>query len=92
MRLSLLTTRQAKLDSTKAFEALERATELPLLLLALAIIPLLLLPTFSSSHRPPSIVTVLDRAVWAVFGIELVVKTYLAPRRLAYLRGHWYDV
>jgi voltage-gated potassium channel len=93
MHLGSLTRRQSKLDRTEAFAALERATELPLLILALAIIPLLLVPLFFElSPMAERVVTALDLIVWALFAIELAVKTYLAPSRVAYLRGHWYDV
>ena len=93
MHLGSLIPRQSKLDRREAFEALERATELPLLILALAIIPLLLVPlVFDLSPAAERAVTVLDLVVWAVFALELAAKTYLAPSRVAYLRGHWYDV
>lgn len=75
------------------FERVERATELPMLILALAMIPLLLVPLLVD------LPTRVDRGffaanwlVWFAFAVELVVKTYLAPDRRGYLRTHWIDV
>ena len=75
------------------FESVERATELPMLVLAVAILPLLLLPLVL--ELPPAAETTvfaLDWVIWAAFGLELGVKTYLAPARVRYLRAHWVDV
>lgn len=30
-------------------------------------------------------------AIWAIFGLELAAKLWLAPRRLHYLRRHWWQ-
>ena len=33
-----------------------------------------------------------DIFIWAVFVADLVVKTAIAPRRIAYLKSHWLDL
>ena len=71
----------------------ERATELPLLGLALAIIPLLVIPLVTDvSDTMSATFLVLDWTIWAVFAADLGVRTYLSERRLNYLVRHWYDV
>src|SRR5215212_4509056 len=77
----------------QAFEAVERATDLPMLLLALALVPLLVAPMIVSvpDSLEPALAT-LEWLIWAAFAMELVVKTYLAPARWRYLRDHWFDV
>ena len=75
------------------FEGFERATELPMLCLAIAFIPVLIIPwVFGLSPAWDSAFEAANWAIWVVFAFELVVKVYLAPQRLAYLRGHWFDV
>lgn len=71
----------------------ERITELPLLILAFAMIPLLVGP-FLWSLSPPeeAIFIALDMFIWAVFAVDLGVKVTIAPHRLAYLRRHWLEV
>jgi voltage-gated potassium channel len=71
----------------------ERYTEIPLLALSVAIIPLLLGPFFFELNED------LDRAflaadwtIWAIFAIDISARTYLAEHRLAYLRRNWFDV
>ena len=34
----------------------------------------------------------LDWIIWGVFAAELAIRIYLTPRRLRYLRQHWFDV
>ncbi|MGH2602972.1 MAG: potassium channel family protein [Dehalococcoidia bacterium] len=77
----------------RALETVERATELPMLFLALLLVPLLVLPLFVTiPDEWDSAWQTADWIIWAAFAAELSVKTYLAPRRLRYLRDHWFDV
>ena len=79
--------RQATLDR------LERLTELPLLLLSFAMVPLLLGPILWELSETEDIVFLsLDGFIWAVFAADLVSKLAVAPRRLAYAKEHWLDV
>jgi hypothetical protein len=77
----------------RAFEAFERATELPMLALSLAIIPLLVVPWVADLPKTLDTTFVaLDCSIWAAFALELAVKTYLVERRRDYLVRHWFDV
>ena len=72
---------------------LERWTEAPLLILALAMIPLLVLPfVVNLGEEIEQAFLALDWFIWAVFALDLGAKTYLATSRLRYLRRHWFDV
>jgi len=71
----------------------ERLVDLPLLVLALAIIPLLVFPLILDLN------SAIDRAflatdwiIWGVFAMDLAVRVYLTERRIAYLTSHWFDV
>jgi voltage-gated potassium channel len=76
-----------------ALRAVERATEVPMLLLSALMLPLLLGPFFFDlSAALQDGLLLADWAIWGVFAIELGVKTYLSPVRAAYLRRHWFDV
>ena len=71
----------------------EGVTELPLLILALLMIPMLLAPVaLALSERAEQVLLALDLIIWGVFAAELLVRVYLTPRRLPYLRAHWFDV
>ena len=72
---------------------LERWTEWPKTLLAIALIPILLAPyLFSLSADSRGVLTALYYLIWGVFALDLVVCLAIAPRRLRYLRSHWFDV
>lgn len=76
-----------------ALERFERLSELPLLVLALAMVPLLVIPFFVRlSNAAEDVVLALDWTIWGVFALDLSVRTYLADRRVTYLIRHWYDV
>jgi len=77
----------------RALEAFGRATELPMLALSLAIIPLLVVPWVADLPKTlDTTFVVLDWSIWAAFALELAVKTYLVERRRDYLVRHWFDV
>ena len=86
-------------DKTSQREALllriERMTELPLVLLAFAMIPLLAAAAsflWDLSPEGEYVVFILDSFVWAVFAADLVVKIAIATDRWGYIRRHWLDV
>lgn len=91
-RLNTLT--HADIEQRKAtLQRLERTTELPLMLLAFAMVPLLVAPfLWDLSATSEAIVLSLDVFIWALFAADLVVKTAVSPRRAQYLRQHWLDV
>jgi len=72
---------------------IERLTELPLLILAFIMIPLLIGPLlWKLSPAEEVIFVTLDAFVWALFAVDLIVKVVVAPHRMAYLRKHWLEV
>ena len=78
---------------SQLLERFEQATELPLLVLAAAMIPLLVVPiAINLSDTADTALLSADWIIWAVFALELSVRTYLADRRINYLKTHWYDV
>ena len=72
---------------------IERATELPLLILAFAVVPLLAASLFwNLTPNGERLVFIADVVVWALFAADLAVKTAVAPDRRGFLRQHWLDV
>ncbi len=74
-------------------ERIDRLTELPMLLLALAYLPVFIigyLPQMSVNAREAA--QFAEYAIIAAFAAELVVKMAVAERKLHYLRTHWLDV
>ena len=85
---------EADLERREAMlDRIERMTELPLMILAFAMVPLLAAPFFwELSPVWQAVALALDTFIWVVFAADLAVKTAIAPRRLQYLRQHWLDV
>ena len=74
-------------------DRIERMTELPLMVLAFAMVPLLAAPLlWELSPASESLVFALDVFIWALFATDLGVKLAVAPRRLEYVRQHWLEV
>jgi len=72
---------------------IERLTELPLLVFAFAMIPLLVGPwLWGLSPEDEAVFVVLGNFIWALFAIDLIVKVVVAPHRWAYLKRHWLEV
>ncbi len=74
-------------------ERFNESAAIPLLLLAVALIPILLLPVIID--LPPSIDATLAAIgwfIWAAFAVELAVNVYLTEHRTRYLLTHWFDV
>jgi voltage-gated potassium channel len=88
------------MDATKhqtarqvALERFERATELPLLVLALAMIPLLLAPAVADlSDTAEATVLALDWFIWAAFALEYVIRLALTEQRARFIRKQWPDL
>ena len=71
----------------------ERITELPLLVLAFVMIPLLIGPMlWELTPQEETTFLILDYFIWALFAVDLLVKMAISPHRLAYLRRHWLEV
>lgn len=71
----------------------ERATDAPMLVLAIIFLILFVLPeVWPLSQGTRAILDALGWLIWGVFAVELAVKTYLASDRRRYLVTHWMDV
>ena len=94
IRRRLLSTRGLSHEARQELlETIERRTELPLLLLAIAMIPLLVGPfLWDMSAEEEAAFFSLDTMIWALFAVDLGVKLIVAPDRLAYLKSHWLEV
>jgi voltage-gated potassium channel len=85
-------------DATKARreEALrrfERATELPLLLLAIAMIPLIVVPlVVDLPETVADAVVAADWFIWAAFAFEYVTRLCLTNERARFVRREWADL
>ncbi|MYD64633.1 MAG: potassium channel family protein [Chloroflexi bacterium] len=78
---------------TEQLERFERADEIPMLVLALVMVPVLLAPfLYDLTAEAERILLAANRLIWAAFAAELLARVYLAPRRLAYLSQYWFDV
>jgi voltage-gated potassium channel len=56
-------------------------------------IPLLIGPfLWELSPQEETLFLTLDSFIWALFAVDLIVKTAITPHRLPYLRRHWLEV
>ncbi len=77
----------------EALERFERAVELPLLVLALAMVPLLVVPLLVDlPGAVEGIFVACDWFIWAVFAVEYVVRLVLTPDRWRFVRREWSDL
>lgn len=76
-----------------ALDRFERAVEVPLLVAALAMVPLLVLPLVADlSPAAEASVVAGEWAVWAMFAFEYVVRLVLTPQRARFVRREWPDL
>ena len=77
-------------DRQAALARFEAAVELPLLLLALAMIPLLVVPLLVDLPEPvEAAVVALDWFIWAAFAFEYAVRLVLSTDRWRFVRREW---
>lgn len=72
----------------------ERRAEVPLLLLAVALLVAYAWPVLDP-RLSPDLLTVLTFAswsVWAAFAVDFAARVYLSDVRPRYVLWHWYDV
>ena len=82
-----ITPREVMLDK------IERMTELPLMILEAAMVPLLTAPFFwDLSPSAEAVAFALDVFIWATFAADLAIKIAIAPQRVKYIRQHWLEV
>jgi voltage-gated potassium channel len=76
----------------QALRRVEQSTAWPMLVLALAIIPLILIPMLVHlSPRAERLVTAADWLIWAAFATEYIVRFTLAPRKRLFFRHNLID-
>lgn len=81
-----------KRSAPSAIARWEHAVDMPLLVLALASVPLVVLED-TSQGAVSSAATVANWAIWGLFAVDLAVRVWLARgHRRKYLASHWYDV
>lgn len=83
-------TTPAPVAARDRYLAVERALDWPMVVLAIAFIPILVIPAVDT-HLSPTIGTALNAAawsIWAAFAVEYVALLVLATDRAQYLRTH----
>ncbi|MBI5949069.1 MAG: two pore domain potassium channel family protein [Chloroflexi bacterium] len=81
------------MQSDERLRRVEQATEVPLLILAFAMVPLLLGPVlFDLSDAVETSFLVADWFIWAAFATAFGLKLAVAPSRLRYVRANWLEV
>lgn len=81
-----------KRSAPSAMARWEHAVDMPLLVLALASVPLVVLED-TAQGAVSSAATVANWAIWGLFAVDLAVRVWLARgHRRKYLTSHWYDV
>jgi voltage-gated potassium channel len=80
-------------DRGEAFEQFSRAVDGPLTVLALAMIPLIVLPVVVDlSPAMEGAFLAVDYLIWAVFAAEYAIKLWLAPNRRRFVTSHIPDL
>lgn len=84
----------AKVDRSRdALERFESHTAVPMLFLALAMIPLLAIPLiFDLSEGSERTVIALDWLIWALFTAEYGIRLYLAPVKKSFIASNKIDL
>jgi voltage-gated potassium channel len=79
--------------SQSSYDRFAAVVDLPLTVLAILWLPVLVVPL--AVHLPPGIAgtcDAIDCFVWALFVVEYLVKLYLVPFRLAFVKHHPLDL
>jgi voltage-gated potassium channel len=79
-------------NAKERFERLEKATDLPLALLAILIVPALVLEERATSPLLREVAHGVNWIVWLAFCAEYIGKLLLSPDRRAYVRAAWFDL
>ena len=70
----------------------ESATDVALMVLAIATIPLLVVES-TATGTPAVVAAAVNWTIWGCFAVDLCVRTWLSrPGWRRYLWSHWYDV
>jgi voltage-gated potassium channel len=85
--------RTATNGRARALKRFEELTAVPMLILSLAIIPLIVVPlTVELSKSTERAIIAIDWIIWAVFAVEYVVRLFLSPRKLIFVRRNLLDL
>src|SRR5207248_863043 len=78
---------------TSLYERYSRASDLPLMLLALLMVPVILVPeALPLTAEQATWLDALDWTIYACFAADFAVKLYLAPSAWAHVRRNWLDL
>jgi voltage-gated potassium channel len=92
----MLETNEAEIEPDPRAERLmrlERWTDWPLTFLALLLIPILIAPHVAQlSPQSLAVLDGIDYLIWGIFAADFAAKLIIAPRRIGYIRHHWFDV
>ena len=76
-----------------ALERFEATTALPMLVLALAVIPLLLIPLLTEvSGATKTTIVSIEWFIWAAFALEYLIRLYLAPVKWPFVKNNKIDL
>lgn len=80
-------------SSGEALGRFERATAWPMLILAIAIIPLLVIPlTADLSRSTEETFVALEWFIWAAFAAEYLIRLFLAPHKWVFVKTNKIDL
>jgi voltage-gated potassium channel len=82
----------ASTDLQARIQRLVERSDLPIGLLALAVVPVLLLEDHASDSRIITAARVGNWAIWLAFCAEFFVKLWLAPSRPRFVKSAWFDL
>lgn len=78
---------------TQLYQKYSKASETPLLVLAMIMIPVILGPEFVTlTPEESGLLEAADWFIYACFAADFVAKLYLAPSPLRHIRENWLDV
>jgi voltage-gated potassium channel len=81
-----------KLRNQERLERFERQTDIPLMVLAAALIPLIIVPwAFEIDASWEQAILWADWGIWAAFALVFGVKLAFAPHPFGYVREHWLE-
>lgn len=71
---------------------IERQTDPLLLVLAVLLVPLLVVPLVIDLRADIArAVLIADWLIWAIFAVVFALKLIVAPRKMPFLRSHWFE-
>lgn len=77
----------------RALEKFERHTAVPMMVLALLIVPLLIAPlAMDLSEATRSLIATVEWFIWAAFAAEYLIRLYLAPEKWQFVRRNKIDL